>query len=422
MAPFHSFMISSLPFVFLLQLSLVFAAPWIVTADYEDDSWTYTERYGSSAYTTYTENLIEMITPTATSMPLALSTTTTTESYYGESVTIVEVLYPTGAGSPSDYEDGYGDDGDAIYNYYVNMVYTAPTGCSSHFTATTAVPIDVPYMIEGMVPVTTAMTTYSVDDSTPFSPTTYTEIMAFINPTQVPVSSLAAVSEQYAYSVYQDYGCSSYYDDGSDYGYGDSYYECTGNWFSDCWGVSPVGIIVVTVLSWFGFWLFVGMAESFFHFRRLCKGWQARRGFPLSWCMLFPILSCLFLFFSRRGFCARTIDDADELKKQWNEMGFWRKIGRWLRWGFIVKYPAFLGPAPPRVGQPNKRPIPLPTTPLLHVSSPPHSGVSSARPSVEPPIPEMSGVLPVHADTLQPPFPLRDTTPFSLARLSSLTK
>lgn len=32
----------------------------------------------------------------------------------------------------------------------------------------------------------------------------------------------------------------------------------------------------------------------------------------------------------------------------WKELGFWDKIGKWLKWGFRYKYPSFLGPAPLR--------------------------------------------------------------------------
>lgn len=155
-------------------------------------------------------------------------------------------------------------------------------------------------------------------------------------------------------------GYGGYYDDGDD-----------NSWLYDSYwyGISPLAIILIVVLGWFGLIFIIGLIESYFQFQRLMKGWQARRGLPISWCLLAPIASCILLCFSRRGFQARTEDEAEELKRKWDEMGFWKKIGLWLRYGFRWDYPPMLGPAPPKIRRSaSKRPIPV--TPLLQVSPP----------------------------------------------------
>lgn len=54
-------------------------------------------------------------------------------------------------------------------------------------------------------------------------------------------------------------------------------------------------------------------------------GWHARRGLPLTWCMLVPFPSLLLLFFSTKRYRARTVEEAAELEKRWTELGSWRR-------------------------------------------------------------------------------------------------
>ncbi|KAF7118980.1 hypothetical protein CNMCM5793_008620 [Aspergillus hiratsukae] len=410
MAPSRSFALAFLSLI-LHQTSVAFAAPWIVTEVYEQD--VYTEDY---SYETTTRTLIEQITPTASPMPAALSTTTslTSNSYYG-AVTVVQVLYPSGAGTEPTYNYNYYDS-NIITQYYVNMVYTAPTSCSSQWTVTTAIPVNVPNAIENALPATSMSTSYSVDDSQPFQPTTYTRALAFIDPTQVPASSLSMLSDSYIYTMYRNYGC---YDSSSNSGStysnsGSTYSNYDGgdgsSWFYDGYyygGISPLGIMLASLLGWFGVWLIIGLIENWFQFRRLMRGWQARRGFPISWCMVAPIVSCLLLLSSRKGFQARTAEEAQVLEERWNQMGFWRKVGLWLRWGFGFSYPPMLGPAPVKVGRPSKRPVAA-TAPLLSVSPPRsvmsdvHSDSGSNRGDNTAPGPAMA-YIPTPGQTLQVP-------------------
>ncbi|RHZ63221.1 uncharacterized protein CDV56_105825 [Aspergillus thermomutatus] len=405
MAPSHSFVLAFLSLI-LHQSSFAFAAPWIVTKVYEQDVYTY-----DYSYKTTTRTLIDEISPTASPMPAAISTTTSvTSDSYGDAVTVVQVLYPSGAGTESTYNYYNYYDSNIITHYYVNMVYTAPTSCSSQWTLTTAIPVNVPYAIEDALPATSMSTSYSVDDSQPFQPTTYTKALAFIDPTQVPASSLSMLSNSYKpYTMYREYGCyDSSSNSGSSYSYDDP--SDGGNWFYDGYyygGISPLGILLVCLLGWFGVWLIIGLIENWFQFRRLMRGWQARRGFPISWCMLAPIVSCLLLLFCRKGFQARTAEEAQVLEEKWKQLGLWRKVGLWLRWGFGFSYPPMLGPAPVKVGRPSKRPVAA-TAPLLSVSPPRsvmsdvHSDSGSNRGDSAAPGPEMT-YIPTPGQTLQVP-------------------
>ncbi|EAW12115.1 uncharacterized protein ACLA_060700 [Aspergillus clavatus NRRL 1] len=375
MAPSRSFALAFLSLV-LQCPSFAVAAPWIATKLYEASEHTY--RY---AYETTTETTIQEITPTAAPMPAALSTATfVTSPRYGDAVTVVQVLYPSGAGAAATYDRyGYYDTGHVTTDYYVNMVYSASGSCSTQSPFTTALPVDVPGYLRGAVPATSTTTTYSVDSSRPFQPTTYTNALAFIDPTQLPASSLSSLSDLYMPYTMR-YGC---YD--SNYGSGSSRYggssDYSDRYYHDFWFDYPYAIVIIPVVAWFVLWLIIGLIENWFQFRRLMKGWQARRGFPISWCMVAPIISCLLLCFSCKGFQARSVDEAQVLKEKWNQMGFWKKIGLWLRWGFGFSYPSILGSPPDKVGRPSKRPVAA-TAPLLSVS-PPRSVAGDDRSDLE---------------------------------------
>ncbi|KAL1981259.1 hypothetical protein VTN96DRAFT_2858 [Rasamsonia emersonii] len=143
------------------------------------------------------------ITPTATSLPPALSTDTVvrTDEYASAPVTIVEVLLPSVPAAaatstvPSD-DVPSATSTDVSTDYYVNLVYTAPTACSSAWTTTTAVEVWVPYMVQGGITPTSVTTSYSVYNTQPFQPTTITQAIAFINPSQLSASSLSFLSAE----------------------------------------------------------------------------------------------------------------------------------------------------------------------------------------------------------------------------------
>lgn len=366
------------------------ASPWIVTANYESVV-TVIPGYTDSAYDytepaqTYTE-IATITSPSGT----AISTSTITQTdNYSETYTIVEVLYPynpTPTSTSAAYATATTDDYDYAYtNYVVNLAYTAPASCSTTWTYTTAVTVDPPYEIEDALVPTSVSTSYSVNNRSPFQPTTITQVYAYIDPTQVPASSLSML--RYNYEPYPS--CYNPSSDGSTSGdsssssssssssgiYSCGYYYCsTGDdsvsWINDSsyYGISPLAIILITVLGW-SFVVFVaGLFESYFYFQRLMKGWQARRGLPITWWFwIFPVTVLICLGFSRRGFQARNEEDARELRQKWEDMGFWMRKRRWLQYGFTWGYPSILGPAPPRVGRPSKA---RQTQPLLQVTPP----------------------------------------------------
>lgn len=419
---------------FLSFLCFAAAAPWIVTEYYEEIVTVYSDIYDNSRAT------VTNIQAIASATGVALSTATLTNSEAGaygyeyDTVTEVQILYPSGAAIPtsassfSSYAyDGYEES--QYTSYVVALTFTAPAECTSSWAYTTAVPVYPPIPVKP----TLASTSLYTDNSEPFRPSTMTAVYAYVDPTQVPASSLSALSESYS-----PYGC--YYPEptasssssssplssgsGSGSSSGTTYcdiYDCNeSSWINDTsvYGISPLAIILITVLGW-TFVIFVaGLFENYFHFQRLMKGWQARRGLPITWWFwIFPVSCLVCLGFSRKGFQARTVEDAQVLRERWEEMGFWKKKRLWLRHGFSTGYPSMLllgGSAPPRVGRPSPKPMQsAQVQPLLHVS-PPDSAVPSEVPSargsgdgsgdnngdragVEP---EMSGVLP---STLQVP-------------------
>ncbi|KAJ5736642.1 uncharacterized protein N7483_001767 [Penicillium malachiteum] len=373
MAPPRSFLyILSLVWTFTL-LPLVLAAPWIVTQDYEQvivTEYAYDDFYETADPTISTS--IEQIIPTVTSLPVALSTITSIDEY--SSVTIVQKLYPTSVGTPVPYDYGYygyddsTDDGYHMTVYVVNITYTAPTACSSGWTTASPVPVYPPYDIMDALPTTAMSTSLSVDNSEPFQPTTYTYDYIWVASTQIPSSSLSYLSlEYYPTSMYDmcggyptatatstsdssecEYGYCSYYP---------NYWDESDNWWFDSWemGISPFALVMTLTFGWIGIWLIAGFIEAWVRFRRLMLGWQTRRGLPVSWAITILPLTLLLLIWFRKGFHARSEEDAAELRKQWDGLGFWKKLKLYFVWGFRFKYPTILGEAPPRVN-PSKRP------------------------------------------------------------------
>lgn len=377
MAPARSFLCF---LTFVIYCSFVRAAPWIVTDYWEEQrstSYPYDYYYGSSNVAPYVTAVNQEVRPTVTSLPEAVSTYTNVETgyYYGDGpVTVVNKLYTDTIGTYA-YNLAYGDAYSASQTtiYVVNLTYTAPTGCSTQWTTTTAATVTPPSSIEALLPRTATSTSLSVDKtSTPFSPTTYTYVYVWVEPTQVPSTSLACLSDQsrptalYSGSKCQYTGsdtCGSYYGESGNYD--------DESWINDSswWGISPLAVILISILGWIGLIFFLGVIEAWFRFRRLMTGWQTRRGFPLFWAfMLLPIsLFCLCCF--RKGYRSRNAGDAAFLQQKWRDMSAWKKFKLFIIWGFRFKYPDILGPAPMRVKQ-SKRPGKNAGPPLLNASPP----------------------------------------------------
>lgn len=404
----------SLTFVLTYCCSFVSAAPWIVTEYYQEVRVTpYGYGYYSSEFVTTS---VEEVTPTVTSLPEAISTVTSIDSSYSADVTVIQKLYPSGIGediSNVNYDDGYGysaADGFHSTIYVVNLTFTAPTGCSSHWTTTTTATVDPPSAVKTLLPLTATTTSTSVDTRQAFQPTTYFYDIVWVDPTQVPSSSLGCLSDQsFPTALYEGPSCSYR-------GHGCYYYGSNGNyyngvWQSDSpgWGVSPWAILIIIIVGWVGLFFLLGIVEAWFRFRRLMNGWQTRRGFPLLWSfMLLPLsLFCLCCF--RKGYRARNAPDAAFLQQKWRDLSPWKKLRLFFIWGFRFKYPDVLGPAPARV-KASKRPGKDASGPLLHpqIHSQSHpmahgaseaSGALSGERERSYPVPEMGET------SSQPPHP-----------------
>lgn len=362
----------------VIYCSLVRAAPWIVTDYWEEEritSYQY-DYYYSSRVAPYVTTVNQEVHPTGTSLPEAVSTYTNVEEtgYYAGDVTVVNKLYTATIGTAA-YNLAYGDDDYSALEttiYVVNLTYTAPTGCSTQWTTTTYATVTPPSSIEALLPRTATSTSLSVDKtSSPFSPTTYTYVYVWVEPTQVPSTSLACLSDEsrptalYSGSKCQYTGSDicGYYYGGNDDGYEEWYND------SSWWGISPLALILVCILGWVGLFFILGIIEAWVRFQRLMTGWQTRRGFPLFWAfMLLPVsLFCLCCF--RKGYRSRNAGDAAFLQQKWRDTSAWKKVKLFIVWGFRFKYPDVLGPAPMRVKQ-SKRPGKNAGPPLLNVSPP----------------------------------------------------
>lgn len=383
MAPTLSLKTLSLAFTLLTSNSLVNAAPWIVTEAYEEIVATLPAYYDHSIQTR-----IQEITPTVTSLPEALSTATVVTSdypyaYASNDITIIQELYPTGVGRPAEddyYEEEYGN-ANPSYRYYshgadnhvtvykVNLTYTAPTGCSTDWTRTTAASVFPPQQVEDLLPRTAVETSLSVDSSLPFQPVTHTYDVVFVDPTQVPSSSLSEL--RYSHrptAMYTGSASCDYYDGNDRYTYSDPYdYDENDNWYTDSYwmGISPLALTLIILFGWIGLLLILGFIEAFVRFRRLMTGWQTRRGLPVFWAFtVMPITFIILCFFFKKGYRARSNADAEILRRRWKAMSVWTKLRLFFVWGFRYKYPPMLGPAPALV-KASKRPQDNPGPRLL---------------------------------------------------------
>ncbi|RJE20021.1 hypothetical protein PHISCL_07632 [Aspergillus sclerotialis] len=366
MAPPLSFLQTlSLVFTLLNSNTLVTAAPWIVTEAYQEVVTTLPAYYSHSTVTR-----IQEVTPTATSLPEAISTITAVTSDYAfrpNDITIVQKLYPTGIGEAVDpynkYHNGIYESHSGEYHmtvYKVNLTYTAPTGCSTQWTRTTAASVFPPAQIEDLLPRTAVETSISIDSRIPFQPITNTYDVIFVDPTQLPSTSLESLSYSHRpTAMYTGGPHCEYYSD--DYTYpSSSYYGYDGDdrgWFFDSYymGISPFALTLTLTIGWVGLMIILGFIEAFIRFRRLMTGWQTRRGLPVFWSLTIMPITFLLLCFFRKGYRARSQADAEILRRRWAAMSLGTKLRLFFVWGFRFKYPPMLGPAPALV-KASKRP------------------------------------------------------------------
>ncbi|KAJ5167784.1 uncharacterized protein N7482_003378 [Penicillium canariense] len=352
------------------------ASPWIGTRYVAIIETTIEDSGYTGAYFTddpIVETSIIPISPTATN-PSVISTFTSVDGYITSDVTAINLVVAPTAGVEIT--------SNPYYNYYVNVVYTAPASCSitTGRTLTTAIPIYIPGDAEGLIQPTTVVTStetyqYITDRIT------YTQAM--LDPNDIPSSVLATASSYFAPARYTVCGNSnSYYTSGVSSG-GDSsgsgdYSGCEKfTWYlgnsafsggyccSDgchyTWGIAPWGLALAIFFSWFGFFLIIGLIESWFMFRRAMLGQKARRGSPYAFAFLCPILSC-FLLLTVKKYDPKTPDQQAWLVGRWKYMSGGAKTGLWLKKFFSRRDPAaealgFTGPVPPPQAQYPQGPV-----------------------------------------------------------------
>lgn len=92
------------------------------------------------------------------------------------------------------------------------------------------------------------------------------------------------------------------------------------------WDLEPWHFPLIAVLSWFGFFLLVGLIFNMIGSRNLMIGSRAPRGIPGAFLCLLPILSFLLVFALWKGYSAKRPEERADLRKQWDGMSFGRKI------------------------------------------------------------------------------------------------
>jgi hypothetical protein len=389
-----------------LLTSLLFArsnaSPWIGTQYVQIVETTVVDGFTASYLTEkpIVETSIIPVSPTATN-PSVISTFTTIEGYSSDVTAINLIVAPT-AGVAVTSND--------FYQYYVDVVYTAPASCSytASATLTTAIPVYMPYYAERLIRPTTVVTS---TETFQYITNQITYTRAMLNPSDVPSSILASVSSVYKparytscvrnyYSGGSSSSGSSSSSSGSHAGCDEFTWYIGGSAFSGgyccsdgchyTWGISPVGLVLAIFFSWFGFFLIIGFIESWIIFRRAMVGQKVRRGLPYAFAFLAPILSC-FLLLTVKKYDAKTPDQQTWLAGRWKSMSGGAKVGLWLKKFFNRRDPAaealgFTGPVPPQAQAQSQYPpgpyypptgSPPPSTPgapPMSAYSPPEQG------------------------------------------------
>jgi hypothetical protein len=323
--------------------SFVFAAPYIVTNYVELSINTdsgYTESEYAQPATMFTQTFF--VTPVTT--PFTPLQTYTAVSEYND-LTVIDIVLPTGVANqitdiPSLLET----------SYVVPITYTPSAACNQSWTFSTNVPVFVPSQVH--LPAATLSTSVSTDTYMYFDtkPTTFTNIIAVVNPTDIDAGDLASAS-----SINEPYGLDACYtpttycetiaasatctptfipsNDLQDYYYDDGY---------DYWYRQMILIAVLVPVGWILLWLIIGLWESWMSFKGVMLGLHRKRGLPYAWCCV----SIFFLCCVGPTYRAKSAEEQAVLLERWNAMKKREKFGLWIRWGFRWKYPDMLGDEP----------------------------------------------------------------------------
>ncbi|KAK4667615.1 hypothetical protein QC763_500315 [Podospora pseudopauciseta] len=290
--------------------------------------------------------------------PDATPIKTSTETYNGWDLEVLEVYYPAGALPPSELEAGsfdyyYTHTAEGTTKWLVNLTYTAPTTCPTPLEYTTAINLEefgrLPRELttilgpkasaEEPTIVTSTRTTWalSVDNYVSLTETSYyTSATLHVQPTDIAPAPIEALRDSHAWGI--EYYLKQCYLPGEE---DPRIKNCPHQAFGRCSKIEEGPAVMITIV---GALFVLGFIENIFWFRRLMLGrWALRCGTVCWW-----FIATLLMIFVTKYEVGRNAEDQEVLRKQWKEMSFWLKIKLWLLWGFRHKYPErWLGPKKP---------------------------------------------------------------------------
>ena len=323
-----------------MPILLVRATKWTITSYVVQAS--YTTVYSDEPTETYSGTSFVYLT-SVSPKPTAKPYSSTTSTYTYRDAKYITYYLPLGAVPQAVLASATASSsGITIYDFYQDIVYTAPSSCPTQFTFSTTTLVHVPSGAEDQVTPTSTITKDLGDGDV--------AITGYLPSGAVPIPSASTTSDYYysAYiarcsnptsvgygyrtsHTYPNYYPTSTYRSGGGSSYDYSYYR------DDCLGsLCPYWLIYIIIFCTVIPLLFLaGLFESYFWFSRFMKGRNAFRGVPLFWaCITLWLLICV-----RRKPHMGSNEQRQRLEKQWAEMGTGKRLRLWVKYGFRHKSP-----------------------------------------------------------------------------------
>lgn len=184
-------MICFIGVILLLQTLLVTAAPWVVTSYIEIDLVTIAAEPG----VTQTTAISNFVTPTASTLPPALSTVTISDQNYSE-LDVVEIILPSGAGAPMIPNNSTVIETD----FYVPVTYHPFSTCSGKkWTYITTVSVYVPLPAQPFLTplaTSTSITSFTVTVDDTLQVEASTTVTALLDPSDIPSDEYSSISSE----------------------------------------------------------------------------------------------------------------------------------------------------------------------------------------------------------------------------------
>ena len=319
---------------------LVRATQWTITSYVVQAS--YSTVYSDEPTETYTGTsfvYLTSVSPTPTAKPYS----STTSIYTYKDAIYITYYLPMGAVPQAVLDSATASSsGFTIYDFYQDIVFTAPSSCPTQFTFSTTTLVDVPTGAEDQVTPTStssrdlgdgdaAITGYLTSGAVSIPPASTTSdyyYSAYIARCSNPSSAGYGYRTSRTYSNY--YPTSTYRSGGGSYGYSYSDRDnCLGS-------LCPYWLIYIIIFCTFIPLCFLaGIFESYFWFSRFMKGRKAFRGVPLFWvCISLWMLICV-----RRKPRLFSNEQRQRLEDQWAETSTGKRLRLWMKYGFRHKNP-----------------------------------------------------------------------------------